>query len=115
MTGHSGSACWNCGSRWSTRPRRLGQARAGCGPDAPQSTDVHPLTQRDFPPRNIVFRVPPADEQAQTFSLRMRGSHAQNFTVMPWEPRRFVAATLTEQLMQDAVLVVPRVLILSNL
>ena len=35
--------------------------------------DVHPLAQRDFPHRNIVFRVPPADVQPQTFYLRVSG------------------------------------------
>lgn len=77
--------------------------------------DVHPLAQRDFPHRNIVFRVPPADGQAQTFYLRVRGSNAQNFTVVLWEPGRFAAAALTEQLMWGLVLAVHLVLALSNL
>jgi signal transduction histidine kinase len=77
--------------------------------------DIHPLAQRDFPHRNIVFRVPPADGQPQTFYLRVSGGNAQNFTVVLWEPGRFVAATLTEQLLWGVVLAVHLVLILSNL
>ena len=77
--------------------------------------DIHPLAQRDVPHRNIVFRVPPANGQPQTFYLRVSGSNTQNFTVVLWEPGQFVARTLTEQLLWGVVLAVHLVLILSNL
>lgn len=77
--------------------------------------DIHPLAQRDVPHRNIVFRVPPADGQQQTFYLRLSGSNTQNFTVVLWEPARFMEQTLTEQLLWGVVLAVHLVLILSNL
>jgi signal transduction histidine kinase len=77
--------------------------------------DMHPLAQRDFPHRNIVFRVPPASAEPQTFYLRVRGTNTQNFTVVLWEPQRFQAEMQTEQLLWGVVLAVHLVLILSNL
>ena len=77
--------------------------------------DIHPLAQRDVLHRNIVFRVPSTDGQAQTFYLRVRGSNTQNFTVVLWEPDGFIEQTLTEQLLWGLVLAVHLVLILSNL
>jgi signal transduction histidine kinase len=77
--------------------------------------DMHPLAQRDFPHRNIVFRVPPASAEPQTFFLRVRGTNTQNFTVVLWDPQHFLAQTLTEQLLWGVVLAVHLVLILSNL
>ena len=77
--------------------------------------DMHPLAQRDFPHRNIVFRVPPAGPEAQTFYLRVRGGNTQNFSVVLWEPQRFQAEMQTEQLLWGVVLAVHLVLILSNL
>lgn len=77
--------------------------------------DMHPLAQRDFPHRNIVFRVPPGGPEAQTFYLRVRGTNTQNFSVVLWEPQRFQAEMQTEQLLWGVVLAVHLVLILSNL
>ena len=77
--------------------------------------DMRPLAQRDFPHRNIVFRLPLAGAEPQTFCLRVRGTNTQNFTVVLWEPQRFIAQTLTEQLLWGVVLAVHLVLILSNL
>ena len=77
--------------------------------------DMHPLAQRDFPHRNIVFRVPPAGAEPQTFYLRVRGTNTQNFSVVLWEPQRFQAEMQTEQLLWGVVLAVHLVLILSNL
>lgn len=77
--------------------------------------DMHPLAQRDLPHRNIVFRVPPAGLEAQTFYLRVRGGNTQNFSVVLWEPQRFQTEVQTEQLLWGVVLAVHLVLILSNL
>ena len=77
--------------------------------------DMHPLAQRDLPHRNIVFRVPPAGPETQTFYLRVRGSNTQNFSVVLWEPQRFQTEVQTEQLLWGVVLAVHLVLILSNL
>ena len=77
--------------------------------------DMHPLAQRDLPHRNIVFRVPPAGPEAQTFYLRVRGGNTQNFSVVLWEPQRFQTEVQTEQLLWGVVLAVHLVLILSNL
>lgn len=77
--------------------------------------DRYPLAQRDFPHRNIVFRVPPAGDEPQTFYLRVRGSNTQSFAVVLWEPQRFMAEAMTEQLLWGVVLAVHLVLILSNL
>jgi signal transduction histidine kinase len=77
--------------------------------------DMHPLAQRDFPHRNIVFRLPPTGPEPQTFYLRVRGGNTQNFNVVLWEPQRFLAEMQTEQLLWGVVLAVHLVLILSNL
>jgi signal transduction histidine kinase len=77
--------------------------------------DQHPLAQRDFAHRNIVYRVQVDSSQAQTFYLRLRGGNTFNFTVVLWEPSAFVSAALTEQLLWGMVLAVHLVLILSNL
>lgn len=77
--------------------------------------DRHPLELRDQPARNIVYRVTVSAEQPQTFYLRLEGRNAQNFTVVLWEPARYMQASATEQLLWGIVLAVHLVLILSNL
>ena len=77
--------------------------------------DRHPLAQRDFPHRNIIFRVTVEEGVAQTFYLRLRGANTFNFSVVLWEPSAFASAALTEQMLWGFVLAVHVVLILSNL
>lgn len=77
--------------------------------------DRHPLELRDQAARNIVYRVSVSAEQPQTFYLRVEGRNAQNFTVVLWEPARYLQATATEQLLWGVVLAVHLVLMLSNL
>lgn len=77
--------------------------------------DQHPLAQRDFVHRNIVYWVQVSASESQTFYLRLRGGNTFNFTVVLWEPAAFVSAALTEQLLWGVVLAVHLVLILSNL
>ena len=77
--------------------------------------DRHPLTVRDLPARNIVYRVTVSADEEKTFYLRLQGRNAQNFTVVLWYPARYAQAASTEQLLWGVVLAVHLVLILSNL
>ena len=77
--------------------------------------DRHPLAMRDFPHRNIMFRVQVQEGSATTFYLRLQGRNTFNFSVVLWDPPAFATAVLTEQMLWGFVLAVHVVLILSNL
>ena len=89
--------------------------RPGGGFQERQAGDHHPMAQRDFEHRNIVFRVSFTDDRPVTFYLRLQGTHVNNFNVVLWTPQRFLSAALSEQLLWGLLLALHGVLILTNL
>lgn len=89
--------------------------RAGGGFEESQAGDHHPMAQRDFEHRNIVFQVNTVDNNPVTFYLRLQGSHVNNFNVVLWTPQRFLSAALSEQFLWGLLLALHGILILTNL
>lgn len=89
--------------------------RPGGGFDERTAGDRHPMAQRDFEHRNIVFRVGMGDDRPVTFYLRLQGSHVNNFNVVLWTPQRFLSAALSEQFLWGLLLALHGILILTNL
>ena len=89
--------------------------RPGGGFEERRAGDRHPMAQRDFEHRNIVFRVNFQDDRPVTFYLRLQGTHVNNFSVVLWTPQRFLSAALSEQLLWGLLLALHGVLILTNL
>jgi signal transduction histidine kinase len=87
----------------------------GGGFDERRAGDRHPMAQRDFEHRNIVFRVHIVNDEPVTFYLRLQGTHVNNFNVVLWQPERFVSAALLEQLLWGLLLALHGILMLTNL
>jgi len=89
--------------------------RQGGGFEERKAGDHHPMAQRDFEHRNIVFKVSVVDDKPVTFYIRLQGSHVNNFNVVLWTPQRFLSAALSEQLLWGLLLALHGILILTNL
>lgn len=79
-----------------------------------QAGDRHPMAQRDFEHRNIVFRVQIVNDEPVTFYLRLQGTHVNNFNVVLWKPQSFLSAALLEQFLWGTLLALHGVLLLTN-
>ena len=87
----------------------------GGGFEERRAGDRHPMAQRDFEHRNIVFRVNIVNIEPVTFYLRLQGTNVNNFNVVLWKPERFLSAALLEQLLWGLLLALHGILILTNL
>jgi len=87
----------------------------GGGFEERKAGDHHPMSQRDFEHRNIVFRVNIVNDEPVTFYLRLQGTHVNNFNAVLWKPERFLSAALSEQLLWGLLLALHGILILTNL